>query len=164
MTLTQLQSIQYVPCQHWHSPHHCVIEKYRNPAMSVCWTQCDLGPRLKLNQTVEELPPPVECAHPLPAPRNERLADLWREIHRWAKTADLSQPSVDAYMAQVNATLGLIGGCTCKADWTARLKLKPLDRSSNEALFNDLVDRHNEVNRALGKAEVTYDQARKMYA
>jgi hypothetical protein len=80
---------------------------------------------------------------------------LWAKLHRWALTADLTtaQEWLDDFAKQLPCG-------DCKRHWRDMIKRAPPDLSSQIALFDWTVERHNEVNERLDRSTMTTDEAR----
>lgn len=92
-------------------------------------------------------------------------AKLWKELHVWALTADLStdeakQVALDwIYKWSKRVPCG-----DCSKEWTVWMKECPPDVSSPQALFAWSVFGHNKINRKLKKVELSVKEAEALYA
>lgn len=69
---------------------------------------------------------------------------LWKSLHEWAKTADLTK--VSEWLTAFALKIKTCGGC--RSHWLRLVKANPPDTSSHDNLFAWTVARHNDVNRA----------------
>lgn len=98
-----------------------------------------------------------------PAPRRReptgfRGAHLWIELHRWAlRGGPGGKRWLEIFANQVTCD-------ECRRHWITLITENPppLD-DGPDALFRWSVDRHNDVNRVLGKRELPEPAARKLY-
>jgi Erv1 / Alr family len=81
---------------------------------------------------------------------------LWADLHRWALTADLNPGApgqwLDRFAARVPCG-------DCRRHWLEITAASPPALESHQALFAWTVARHNDVNRRLGKPEMSLDEA-----
>jgi hypothetical protein len=81
---------------------------------------------------------------------------LWAKLHEWAKTADLADAAkwLDGFQTQIHNY-----SCQCRTHWLAMVQRTPPRTASHAALQRWTLDRHNEVNKRLGKPEMAYEEA-----
>lgn len=86
---------------------------------------------------------------------------MWADLHRWALKVDFAPPRGTRRVREwIDDFNRLIPCGDCSAHWTKMVTENPPDFSSNDALFAWSVARHNDVNRRIGKPEMSVDDAR----
>lgn len=87
----------------------------------------------------------------------------WLKLHRYA--VDCFVWNVDEakkwYREWVEGVP--VTACNCKRNWMLLTSRNPPDFSNRRAFFRWTVDRHNDVNRKLGRVEMTLIEAKAMY-
>lgn len=100
------------------------------------------------------------AGEPKPQPPQRRWIEiegpaLWAELHRWALHGDIDRPLL--WLGEFTAKLG---SCDCGGHWRQWMLDNPPDVSNREALFEWTWRAHEAVNARLGKAGMTFDEAR----
>jgi Erv1 / Alr family len=83
---------------------------------------------------------------------------LWARLHLWAHNADLLQVNnwLKSFARQIPCG-------DCRRHWKQLCKRKPPDSRNHAALFAWTVDMHNEVNYRLGKRQLSYIEAMRIW-
>lgn len=85
----------------------------------------------------------------------------WRELHLYALTERPADMERAAWLA--NFANSLPCG-ECKLSWKQLVRRNPLqNKASAEQFFQWTVDRHNDVNRKLGKPVISHEEAKAIY-
>jgi hypothetical protein len=90
---------------------------------------------------------------------DEQGRQLWRELHTWALTAELTDASAWLERFQWRIPCG-----DCRKQWQVLLAENPPTIESNERLFAWTVFVHNIINRKLGKLEMSLAEATRLYS
>lgn len=94
---------------------------------------------------------------PTPDSWKQRGPLLWARLHHWALYGDIDRPLL--WLADFDQEIG----CgSCGAHWKQLRAQYPVP-TDRDGIFVWTVDRHNDVNRDLGKAEITLEDARKRW-
>jgi hypothetical protein len=85
----------------------------------------------------------------------EQIAERGRAC--WAELHGCQEPTQQWYAEWLKTVPSF--GCSCRKNWDELTTKYPPDFSSREAFFKWSVDRHNDVNRKLGKPQVSVMEA-----
>jgi hypothetical protein len=108
---------------------------------------------------------PAIKSQPKPQPQATPLAAgprAWHALHSYHQEGEWNPAKAQAFYLQWLKTIPSYG-CSCASEWTAITKLHPPVFDSKEAFFVWGAERHNDVNRKLGKPEITIEQARVLH-
>jgi hypothetical protein len=106
------------------------------------------------------------CQRPLRARRVDWRPCLWNTLHSLAAASDPALGAKDPFWVFYATMPQLIPCSTCRTEWLAMSKRTPIHLYIGKPAVEVLrmtVDMHNEVNRRLGKPEVSFEQAKEMY-
>lgn len=122
----------------------CALGKFGGrPSRGTCHLIC-----LGLSAPAPEPPPPRADA------RTDHLRSMWAELHRAALAGPLAPEWLEGFARRVPCG-------ACKTHWREILDAAPPDPADP---FAWSVRAHNAVNRRLGKAELSVDEARGQWA
>jgi len=106
------------------------------------------------------------CKQPNKPPRIDapsRQADHWRELHNYPLVlVSWNAATCEAWYRDWERRIPNIN-CDCRRHWKELVEKNSPDFGSPLAFFVWGVDRHNDVNRRLGKPEVSIDEACRLY-
>lgn len=91
---------------------------------------------------------------------------LWSTLHTLAAASDPQLGKDDPFWVLYAAMPKLIPCSTCRNEWIAMSKRTPIQLFIGKPAVEVLrmtVQMHNEVNRRLGKPELSFEDAKKMY-
>lgn len=101
-----------------------------------------------------------------PTERVDWRPSMWKLLHSLAAVSDPRLGKDDPFWVFYAAMPKLIPCSTCRNEWIAMSKRTPIERFMSrpaEDVLRMTVDMHNEVNRRLGKPEVSFEDAKKLY-
>jgi hypothetical protein len=92
-----------------------------------------------------------------------RQADHWLLLHNYPLVlVSWNAATCEAWYRDWERRIPNIN-CDCRRHWKELVEANPPDFASPLAFFQWGVDRHNDVNRRLGKPEVSFDEACRLY-
>lgn len=117
----------------------------------------------QLFESIQTNPAEQVNRDPQPSRMEREGPALWAELHRWALTVDVAgdQACGQSKRWLCEFTKRLSCG-DCRRDFDKMILATPPDFSSNAALFTSTVKWHNEVNRKLGKPEMSLADAQRI--
>lgn len=126
--------------------HRCRFKKWIGDGILACETGHNIVHHARSNECPHDLFSGAPYSSPVQVTPEHWGPPLWAELEAWAASADLSTvPTyLDAFALRVPCG-------PCREHWRGIVAARPPDVSSNAALVLWVRDRHNDVNRLLGK-------------